>query len=117
MDVRHDDRGAAGGGGAADALAPPDADAGRLALKRTEDEFVLPREIEPGPVEVGEPVKEQRRHVGAVGDQIALALNERRELPPQLVIEAELVTRHYQSSFHAQQGKSLSRTAGEGARG
>src|SRR5256885_3604504 len=82
MDVRHDDRGAAGGGAAANALAPRDADAGGLALKGAEDEFVLPREIEPGPVEIGEPVKDQRRHVGAVGDQIALALDQRRAAAP-----------------------------------
>src|SRR5437763_13762684 len=94
MDVQHDDRGAAGGGGAANALAPRDADAGGLALKGAEDEFVLPREIEPGPVEIGEPVKDQRRHVGAVGDQIALALDQRRELPPQFVIAACFVYFH-----------------------
>src|SRR5258705_165654 len=46
VDVGHDDRRTACGGGAADAGAPDDAHAGRLALKRAEHEFPAPDEIE-----------------------------------------------------------------------
>src|SRR4029077_7141367 len=99
MHVGHDDRAAAGRGGAANPFAPRNADTGRPALERAEDEFALPRKIEAGPIELGEAVIDQRRHVGAIGDEVALAVDQRGKLPRQLIVEARFVGGHLPNSL------------------
>src|SRR5438477_2594009 len=113
MHIGHDNSGAARRGGAANSLAPRNAYAGRLSLERAEHEFPLPREIEPGPVEFGQVLIDQRRHIGAVGDEVALTLDQRSELPRQLVIEADLLDRHPETPAWRGEDKPLCRGAGE----
>jgi hypothetical protein len=42
-------------------------------LERPQHQLLAAEKVEAGPIEIGQGVKEQRRHVRAVGDQIALA--------------------------------------------
>src|SRR5258706_9333688 len=88
--VRHDDRFLVAGGGSAHALAQRDANAGRLALEGAEDQAFLLQEIEPGPVEVGEAMEQQRREVRGVGYEIVLALEKRVGLLEELCVEGLL---------------------------
>src|SRR5262249_48164183 len=112
--VGHDDRGGARRRGAADALAPRNTDTGGLPLKRAEHEVLPAREIKSRPVEVRQPVIDQRRHIGAIRDQIAFPLDQRRQLPRQIVIEVSLIA-HRRSFRWLSEDKPPSRNAGEGA--
>ena len=94
VDVRHDDRRAARGRGTAHALAPGNAYAGRLALKRAEHEFALSREVKPGPIQFGQTVIEQRGHVGRVCDEVGLAGDQRGELRCEIAVELAFVISH-----------------------
>ena len=71
---------------AAHAAAERDADAGRLALKRAEHQFAFAHQVETGPIEIGQLVEEQRRHIGHVGDEITLVADQRGQLLVQLHI-------------------------------
>src|SRR6185436_14576920 len=72
---------------AAHALAERDADAGGLALERSHDELAVAHEVEAHPVHVVERVIQERGAVRRVRDEIALALEQGRELPCQCPIE------------------------------
>ena len=78
------------------AHAPPDRDAhaGGLALERPQHQFVAAAQIEPGPIEVGQAVIDQRRHVGEIGDPIALACEQRGQLHRQIAVSLCFVVGH-----------------------
>ena len=86
MDVGHQLRDARRRRGAAHAAPQRDADAGGLALKRPQHQFAAAHQIESGPVQIGQLVKDQRRHIGHVGDKIALITNQRGKLLAELAI-------------------------------
>jgi hypothetical protein len=72
MHVGHALNPAAGSGGAAYTAAQRNGDAGRLALKRADQEFAALQEIEAGPIDVVQAVEQQCGQVRCVGHEIAL---------------------------------------------
>ena len=74
----------------ADASADRNAHAGGLALEGTQDKLRPAHEIEPGPVQVGQELIDQRRHVGRVGDSIRLTLQKGSHLLSQRRIKVAL---------------------------
>ena len=73
--------------GAAHALADRDAQAGGLALERPEHQHLALAEIEPGPIEVGQALIDQRRHVRGVGDPIGFAVEQRRQFYGEVMVK------------------------------
>src|SRR5690606_32797830 len=69
---------------AAHALVQRDADAGRQALERAHHQLGAVVQVEAAPVEVGQRMPQQRRQVGGIGDQVALAVHQRAGLVEQL---------------------------------
>ena len=63
--------------GAADALGEGNADAGDLALERSQDQFLVAVQIEAGPVQVAQLMEEKGGELRGVGDEIALAGEQR----------------------------------------
>ncbi len=82
------------GGDTAHTPADRDAHAGGLALERAEHQLRTPAEIKAGPIEVGQAVIDQRRHVGGVGDPIRLAGEQCRKLFGEIAIEVRLACGH-----------------------
>src|SRR5258708_4018902 len=74
-------------GGPAHALSHRDANARGLALERAQYELAVLQPVETGPVEAGQRVEDQRREVGGVGGEIALAGEERARLGVELGVE------------------------------
>ena len=86
MHIAHELRFARGSGGTTHTLTDGDANAGRLALEGSEDQFRRRRiararadQIKTRPVQIGQRVINQRRCVGEIGGQIALTLEQARE--------------------------------------
>jgi vanillate O-demethylase monooxygenase subunit len=77
-------------GGPAHALADGDAHAGRLALERPEHQLAAAQAIEARPVQLRQKLEDERRRVRGVGDRVALALQQCRQLPAELAIEFRL---------------------------
>ena len=71
---------------AAHALAERDAHAGRVALERTDHQFVAVVEIEADPVQLGQRVEHQRGQVGGVGDAVAFAREQAARLRGEFVV-------------------------------
>src|SRR5262249_27454704 len=71
--IRNNHRFALRGSRATHALAQLDAHTGRLTLKRTQHQLTVFQEVEPGPVQIRQRLKDQRREIRGVGNQIALA--------------------------------------------
>src|SRR5690606_21793121 len=91
IDVRHQLGLAAARRRAAHALVQRDADAGRQALERADHQFGAVVQVEAAPVEVGQRMPQQRRQVGGIGDQVALAVHQRTGLVEQLGVLFGLV--------------------------
>src|SRR6185312_971078 len=93
VDVENHDGTAFCDGGTADPLADGDAHTGGAALERTDHQAagLGIEEVDAGPVEVRQAVEDERRHVGRIGDGVALAGEQARELEGQLAIERGLV--------------------------
>ena len=70
MDIRDELGLIPGRGSPADAPAPGDDDAGGLALKGAEDEFIFLGEVEAGPVDIRKGVVDQGGDVGEVCDEM-----------------------------------------------
>ena len=87
MHVRDNGRDALCRRRATDALAQRDAHAGGPALKWPEHEFAVFLKVEAGPVQIGKRMKDQRREVRRVGDQIALAGEQAGKLRRELIVE------------------------------
>jgi len=68
--VGHHDRFLAGGRSAAYAAAERDAGAGRLALKRPDNEGIPPQKVEAGPVDLRQAQEKPRRGIGGKGDRV-----------------------------------------------
>ena len=72
---------------AAHALADRDAQAGGPALERAQHQRAALAEIKSGPIQIGQAVIDQRRHIGGVGDPIGFAGEQRRQLPGEVAVE------------------------------
>ena len=85
----------------------------RLALERSHDELAVAQEIEAHPVHVAERVIQERGAVRGVRDEIALALEQGRELPCQCPIELRPVPRSLLSSCMRIHSRALTRAPKE----
>ena len=89
--VRHDDGAPLRRRGAAHAFAERDAHARGLALERADDQLAVLQKIEADPVHVRQRIEDQRRGVGRIGDQVALAGEQRFQLLRETLVVAGLV--------------------------
>ena len=90
MHVRDDDGLPALGCGPADAPPKGYPDACDLPLERAQDELASLQEIEAGPVQARQGLKEQGGHVRRVGEAIPFAGEHRRQLAVQFVVAGPL---------------------------
>lgn len=78
-------------GQAAYALAERDANAGRLALEGADHQLVAVEQVEAGPVDLGQGMKNQRGEIGGIGNQVLLVFEQRTRLSGQFGVHAGLV--------------------------
>src|SRR6476659_8781313 len=81
------------GGGAADALAERDTNAGGPALERSEHQLAANVAVEAGPVEVRHAFPDQRGRIGHIGDAVRLPGDQAFERRCQIGIEGGLIRR------------------------
>lgn len=55
----------------------PDPHTSVLPRKRPQDQVSLLQQVEPGPIDVGQRVKQKRGAIDGIGDEVTLALNGR----------------------------------------
>src|SRR5690606_28457854 len=79
----------AGGCRAADAATQWDAHARDLPLERTEHQLVAVRQVETGPVEIGQLMEQEGGELGRVGDEVALTTEQRLQLGLQQRVAVE----------------------------
>jgi len=94
VDVRDDYCFDARRSGAADTRPDGDPNAGWLSLEGPEHQLRSPRKVKAGPVEVGQPVIDQSRHICRVRDEIRLTGKQRRQALSQITIEFRLTGHH-----------------------
>ena len=87
MDVRHNYSVTLGGAGATDTLANFDAHASRRALKWAEHQLAIFDEIETGPIQIRQSVKDERGKVRRIRGQIAFTGKQTGELRGELIVE------------------------------
>jgi hypothetical protein len=75
---------------AANAAPQRNPDAGDLALKRPENQLAPPQKIEPHPIQFGQGLKEQRGHIGGIGQRITLVCEQRGQLTMDLAVGSGL---------------------------
>ena len=82
----------AGSRGAADTTTEGDAHAGHLALERAEHQLAILRQIEAGPVQIGQLVKQEGGKLRGIGDEVALAAKQCLQLRTQQRVTIEITT-------------------------
>ena len=68
-------------------MAHSDPHASRFSLKRAQHQRIALQKIEARPIEVGKRHENQRRHVGGIGNPVAFARKQARQLLPHFLIK------------------------------